>query len=210
MNHPLYTIGHSDCDQAHIIHLLKDYGVETVVDVRSYPYSGRNPQFNREALRYALRKAGMTHLFLGRELGARREESECYVNGQAKYDLIEKTQTFRAGLERLRIGVERFQIALLCAEHDPITCHRMILVSKCLRKDVPEIRHIRRDGTYETNEQAEKRLLSVLGLKTAFANSVVVEQAYHLQGEKIAYVDECDCTKISELSDQQSAEMNLL
>ena len=210
MNHPLYTIGHSDCDQTRLIAALKTYAVDIVVDVRSSPYSRRNPQVNREALQYALRNACIRYLFLGRELGARREEPECYVKGQARYDLIEKTNSFRLGLERLRTGLERFHIALLCAENDPITCHRMILVCKCLRDDNTEIRHIRRDGTYETNQQAETRLLSALGLKTAFANPAVIERAYQLQAERIAYVDESDSNSLIESDQPQSVEINLL
>lgn len=210
MNYRLSTIGHSDCDQTHLIATLKSYSVDVVVDVRSSPYSRRNPQFNREALQYALRNASIRYLFLGRELGARREEPECYLRGQARYDLIEKTYSFRLGLERLRLGLKRFHIALLCAENDPITCHRMVLVCKCLRNDDTEIRHIRRDGTYETNEQAEMRLLNTLGLKTAFANPAVIEQAYQLQGERIAYVNESDSTSPIESDQPRSVEINLL
>src|SRR5436309_1645780 len=122
MSHPLSTIGHSDCEQTLLIRTLTSHGIAVVVDVRSTPYSRRNPQFNREALQYALKNASIRYLFFGRELGARREEPECYVNGQAKYHLIEKTNSFRLGLERLRTGLEQFHIALLCAENDPITC----------------------------------------------------------------------------------------
>src|SRR5260370_40673199 len=166
MNHPLYTIGHSDCDPTRFVGARKSYAVDVVVDVRSSPYSRRNPQFNREAIQYALRNACIRYLFLGRELGARREEPECYVKGQARYDLIEKTNSFRLGLERLRTGLERFHIALLCAENDPITCHRMILLCKCLRSDNTQIRHIRPDGPYEPNKQPEPRPLVSLGCKT--------------------------------------------
>jgi len=210
MSQTLYTIGHSDCDQIGLIAALKTYSVDVVVDVRSSPYSRRNPQFNREALQYALRNVGIRYLFLGRELGARRDEPECYVNGQARYELIEKTGNFRVGLQRVRTGLERFHIALLCAEHDPITCHRMVLVSKCLRKDVAEIRHIRRDSTYETNQQAETRLLGAVGLNTGFANAAVIEQAYQLQAERIAYVDESDCATVFDSDEQSSVETNLL
>ena len=198
MEHPLYTIGHSDCDQMRFIEFLRQFHVQVVADVRSSPFSRRNPQFNQEALRHALRHVSIRYVFLGRELGARRAEPECYVNGQAKYNLIEKTEVFRLGLERLRIGMQRLNVALLCAEQDPITCHRMILICKCLRKDNAEIRHIRRDGTYETNQQTETRLLSALGLNAAFANPAVVDQAYRLQAERIAYVNESDSTNLVE------------
>lgn len=210
MIHPLSTIGHSDCDLKRLLRLLQEYHVDVVADVRSSPYSRRNPQFSREALSYALREARIRYVFLGRELGARRDEPECYVKGRARYDLIAKTVSFQTGVERIRTGLKRFHVALLCAKHDPITCHRMILVCKYLRNDVNEIRHIRRDGTYETNEDAEKRLLTLLGLNTAFANPTIIEQAYALQAERIAYTDEPDSCNVIEPTPPSSIEVNLL
>jgi uncharacterized protein (DUF488 family) len=210
MIHPLSTIGHSDCDQKRFVELLHDHSVDAVADVRSSPYSRRNPQFNRESLVYALREARIRYVFMGNELGARREEPECYIKGKARYDLIAQTVTFENGIRRVRAGLHRFHVALLCAEHDPITCHRMILICKYLRGNVNEIRHIRRDGTFETNEEAEKRLLSVLGLNTAFANTTVVDQAYALQAERIAYTDERNCCSVIEPVSPRSSDLKLL
>jgi len=209
MLYPLSTIGHSDCEQKRFVELLRDHHVDVVADVRSSPYSRRNPQFNREALILALREARIRYVFMGHELGARRQETECYVNGKARYDLIARTVSFQNGVKRIQAGLQRFHVALLCAEHDPITCHRMILVCKYLRHEVNQIRHIRREGAFETNEDAEKRLLTALGLKTAFANYVVLEQAYALQAEKIAYADERNCCSIDH-SSPLSIEPNLL
>ncbi len=206
---PLYTIGHSDANEAQFLRTLQHYEINVLVDVRSSPYSRRNPQFGRESLRYLLRAAQISYLFLGKELGARREEPECYEDGQARYDLIERAQAFQEGLERLRRGYSQFHVALVCAEEDPITCHRMILVCKCLRNEVAEIRHIRRDGTYETNEQAEKRLLAALDLGGTFATSKVVDQAYRLQARKIAYVDDPSASAWRHLGSSQAEEAKL-
>lgn len=205
----LYTIGHSDANQTDLISALKTYAVDVVVDVRSSPYSRRNPQFNREALQHSFRGACIRYLFLGRELGARREEPECYVNGQARYDLIEKSESFRCGLERLRKGLEKFHVALLCAESDPITCHRMVLICKCLRNDETEIRHIRRDATYETNQQAEMRMLNAVGLNTSFATPAILEKAYQLQADRIAYVDQLESLPTIDAEQQRSVELKL-
>ncbi|SRR6266487_549073 len=209
MLYPLSTIGHSDFEQKRIVELLRDHQIDVVADVRSSPYSRRNPQFNREALVYALREARIRYVFMGHELGARRKEAECYVNGKARYDLIAQTVSFQNGVKRIQTGLQRFHVALLCAEHDPITCHRMILICKYLRAEVNEIRHIRRDGAFETNEDAEKRLLTVLGLNTAFANFKVMDQAYALQAQRIAYTDERNCCSIDHPS-PPSIDANLL
>jgi uncharacterized protein (DUF488 family) len=185
----LFTIGHSDHGTSEFISLLKRHGVDTIADVRSQPYSRFNPQFNRETLAVSLKQGDIQYVFLGRELGARRTEREGYRDKQAGYDLISRLPAFRDGLERLRRGIDAHQIALLCAEKDPITCHRAVLVCRHLR-DFADIRHILEDGTVETNEQAESRLLETVGLPPVdlFRNrSELVEEAYELQGKRIAY-----------------------
>src|SRR5260370_41453936 len=108
---PLSTIGHSDCEQKRLIELLRHHQVDVVADVRSSPFSRRNPQFNREALVYALREARIRYVFMGHELGARREEAECYVNGKAKYDLIAQTMSFQSAVKRVQAGLQQFDVA---------------------------------------------------------------------------------------------------
>src|SRR5688500_10615354 len=104
--------------------------IAAVADVRSSPYSARLQQFNKPVLKNALEQVGIAYVFLGNELGARRSEQDCYVEGQARYDLIAKTPAFREGIARVLKGVEKYRMTLLCAEKDPITCHRTILVSR--------------------------------------------------------------------------------
>lgn len=104
MNRPLYTIGHSTHDADAFVKLLRDSGISAIADVRSSPYSKFTPQFNREPLSSVLRNHGIHYVFLGRELGARREERECYVGNQARYDLIAKSPLFREGLDRVASG----------------------------------------------------------------------------------------------------------
>lgn len=188
----LLTIGHSDHDTAEFIALLLKHGVQVVADVRSSPYSRFHAQFNRDTLAAALKHAGIEYVFLGRELGARRTEPECYRNGQARYDLISRLPAFREGLERIRHGVVRQRIVLLCAEKDPITCHRTVLVCRQLRSEPMEILHILGDGSIETTDQAEMRLLEAAGLPPGDlfrSRAQLIEEAYDLQAERIAYTE---------------------
>jgi uncharacterized protein (DUF488 family) len=188
----LFTIGHSDHELAHFVSLLARHGVNAIVDVRSQPYSRFHGQFNRETVAEVLRIAGIEYLFLGRELGARRIERESYRKGQARYDLIRGLPAFAVGLNRLRQEACSRRICLLCAEKDPITCHRTILVCRYLRGDAIDIRHILDDGSTETTEQAETRLLDSVGLPTAnlFQDRFqLVEEAYDIQAERIAYTE---------------------
>jgi uncharacterized protein (DUF488 family) len=188
----LFTIGHSDHETPEFLSLVARHGVDAIADVRSQPYSRFHSQFNRETLAGSLKNAGIQYVFLGRELGARRTEADSYVEKTARYDLISRLPAFREGLDRLRRGLASHRIALLCAEKDPITCHRTILICRHLRGHAIDIRHILDDGGIETNEQAESRLLEAVGLPPThlfLSRADLIEQAYDLQGERIAYTE---------------------
>lgn len=184
------TIGHSDHSTYRFIDLLESHGVTAIADVRSMPYSRFNPQYNREDIKADLKEAGIGYVFLGKELGARRDEPECYVNGKARYDLIAKTKAFREGLARIKGGTANYRIALMCAERDPITCHRTILVARHLKTLGLTISHILEDGSLESTESIERRLLSSIkmnGGDLLDTEKRAIEQAYDIQGDRIAY-----------------------
>ena len=186
----VFTIGHSNLEFAKFVTLLKQHGIRAVADVRSSPYSQYNPQFNREPLERALHAQGISYVFLGEELGARRSERECYVNGRAEYSLIAQTPAFVRGLDRITQGAAKLRLAMMCAEKDPLDCHRCILVSPHLRKRGLDILHIHSNGVLESQEQAERRLAQLFDLpeRDLFrSTSQIVTEAYRLQGEKIAY-----------------------
>jgi uncharacterized protein (DUF488 family) len=185
----LYTIGHGSLDLDAFINLLVENGVTAVADVRSSPYSRYSPQFNREPLKAALPARRIQYVFLGEELGARRDEQECYIGDVASYDLIAKTGAFNRGLERLRTGLVSRPISLLCAEKDPLTCHRMILICRHFKREA-EIVHILAPGECESQAQAESRLLKLIGLpeRDLFRSKVeLLDEAYERQGAEIAY-----------------------
>lgn len=190
LHQPVFTIGHSNLKFAKFVALLKQHGIQALADVRSSPYSQYNPQFNREPLQRALRKQGMSYVFLGEELGARRSEPECYVNGRADYSLIAQTPAFIRGLDRIMQGAAKMRVAMMCAEKDPLDCHRCILVSPRLRERGLDVLHILSDGSLESQEQAERRLTQLFDLpeRDLFRSTgEVVAEACRLQGEKIAY-----------------------
>lgn len=189
----LFTIGHSTHSWEKFLELLRQHHIEAVADVRSSPYSRRNPQFNRETLQVTLRQQGISYVFLGEELGARRSEPECYVNGRADYALIARTPAFLRGLDRLVQDAAKMRLAILCAEKDPLDCHRCILVSPRLKERGIHVQHIHGDGTLECQEEAERRLAQRFNRaeRELFgAPDELVAEAYRLQGEKIAYEED--------------------
>ena len=135
----LFTIGHSNHTEEHFTGLLADNTISAIADVRSQPYSQYTPHFNREVLENTLRELDIQYVFLGRELGARRHEESCYVDGKADYTRIAQLPLFRTGLERLFQGIERYRVAVMCSESDPITCHRTILICREIKKLHPDL-----------------------------------------------------------------------
>lgn len=190
----IFTIGHSNHTIEHFVSLLATYGVSALADVRSSPYSEYSPQFNKEILEQRLANLHIEYVFLGRELGARRSEQSCYVDGQAKYDMIRNLPAFRQGLTCVLEGIEKYNVALLCAEADPLMCHRTILICRELKAVRPDLRinHILADGSLESHEEAEQRLIRLHKLQPELfgeltSASGLLGRAYELQAERIAY-----------------------
>jgi len=190
MAETVYTIGHSTHSIVRFIELLKSQSITAVCDVRSQPYSRVNSQFNRESLQQALRMVEIKYVFLGRELGARTEDRTCYRNGQVQYDLLAQTGPFRNGIERVKEGSRSYCVALMCAEREPLDCHRTILVSRKLFEEGLPIKHILGDGRVEEHKHAIDRLIAKLRIneRDMFRSiDAVITEAYSRQGNEIAY-----------------------
>lgn len=186
----LFTIGHSVHTVETFIDLLKQHRINVLCDIRSSPYSRYSPQFNRESLKEDVLKSGISYIYLGAELGPRSSDPTCYENGKVQYKRLAEKEIFQQGLNRLRKGMETYRIALMCAEKDPLTCHRMLLVCRNLRGNHILIRHILEDGSLEDNLDTEKRLMKLLKIDPADLFSSEEEQilrAYDLQADKVAY-----------------------
>lgn len=192
MSRTIYTIGHSTHSSEEFISLLVRHQIEAIGDVRSSPYSRFNPQFNREAIKAALSAAGIGYVFLGEELGARAKDRTCYVNGAARYDLLADTPLFQLGLERIIQEADVRRLAVMCAEKDPLACHRAILVSRHLIARGIIVQHILEDGRLESHDEALRRLLIELDLPDHdlfHSRDEIIDEAYRRRGDKIAYTE---------------------
>jgi len=192
----IYTIGHSNHSIEHFVDLLKKHDITAIGDVRSHPYSKYNPQFSYEALKPELKKHNIAYVFLGKELGARSDDPSCYnQEGKVQYARMAQTENFKKGIERLNQGLESYRIAMMCAEKDPLMCHRTILIARQLRAENMLIQHILEDGNLETQTEAEQRLMDLLkqSKQDLFATpEQLIEQAYDMQSDKIAYIEAND------------------
>ncbi|MGE0714524.1 MAG: DUF488 family protein [Alphaproteobacteria bacterium] len=185
----VHTIGHSNHPIDGFVALLRRHGVDAVADVRSTPYSRFAPQFRREPLRDALQAAAIAYVFLGVELGARTTDPACLTDGAVDYDLLAAKPEFQTGLDRVERGAGGRHVCLLCMERDPLTCHRCILVGRHLAARGLALRHIHFDGSVETGEAAEARLLRETG--TAQADALAagdpLVRAYRMRGRELAW-----------------------
>jgi hypothetical protein len=162
---PLYSVGHSNHDWPSFLALLQQAGITAVADVRSSPYSRRLPHFTREFLEPGLRDVGIAYAYLGDQLGGRPEDPDLYgPDGRVDYEKVQKTFAFRHGLERLLQGLDRFTMAMLCAEEDPLDCHRGLMITPALRDHGVAPLHLHKDHSVETTPEMEARLLAETGV----------------------------------------------
>jgi uncharacterized protein (DUF488 family) len=167
----LFSIGHSNHGIEHFVTLLAGAGVKLLADVRSYPKSRYAPQFNREALEQSLPRNGIGYLWLGRELG-----------GMAREKI--PPEAFERGLGRLIKESEQQPAAMMCAERDPLDCHRWLWLSRELSARGIEVRHILADGKIERQHDTEERLLAAEGLagEDFFPREQRLADAYRARG----------------------------
>jgi uncharacterized protein (DUF488 family) len=189
----LFTIGHSTHPIEQFIALLKKHAIAEVVDVRSMPYSRFQPQFSKEPLAMALKGAGIDYLFLGKELGARSDDKSTYEKGRVQYRRLAKTELFQGGIAQVLQEGRTQRIALMCAEREPLECHRTLLVTRELIAAGGRVSHILGDGQLETHAESMRRLQQKLHLpeQELFRSpDELLDEAYAKQEERIAYVDE--------------------
>ena len=171
----LFTIGHSNLEIADFLAVLGAHGVRTLCDVRSRPASFRFPQFNREMLGNGLATAGIRYEFLGETLGGRPADPRVYrEDGIVDYALRRRSPDFAEGIDRA-VALSRTGVtALMCAEEDPLQCHRFLMICPALLERGVSPVHIRRGGTLESQSEAEDRLLALHGFDDVTSTSLFV------------------------------------
>jgi uncharacterized protein (DUF488 family) len=187
----VYTLGHSNHPIEKFLHLLEEHAITAVADVRSQPFSRRYPHFNKQRLCATLAEHGIAYVFAGAELGARSSDESCYEAGRVQYRRLAATPLFNQGIDRVLAGAKKFRVALMCAEKEPLDCHRTLLVSRALEKRGVAIAHILADGRIEHQPQTMARLINKVGLggHDLFTDAAALaEEACRLREAKIAYV----------------------
>jgi uncharacterized protein (DUF488 family) len=160
----LFTIGHSNHAIERFLELARGAGISAIADVRSTPASRRYPWFNQARLAPRLAAEGIAYVPLGEALGGRPRDPRLYRDdGVADYAAMARTEEFQAGLDRVAEGARRYRVCLMCAEREPLDCHRCLLVARALDERGFAIGHVLADATIEPHARTEERLLALAG-----------------------------------------------
>lgn len=139
----IFTIGHSTRETSEFIALLKEHGINVIIDVRSVPKSWFVPQYNKENIEKTLSKNGVIYVFLGDKLGARDWINVLDEDSIDTLKEIEKSKPFKEGIEKiLELEKKHKKVCIMCSEKNPVDCHRGLIISKILYRKNAKILHI--------------------------------------------------------------------
>lgn len=189
----IYTIGYATKPIDLFIKQLQQYAISAVCDVRSVPFSKRFFDYHQDAIRQHLNNAQIRYVYLGEELGPRSRNPDHYdACNQVQFEKLMQSDNFLNGLKRLKNGIEQgFTLALMCAEKDPATCHRSLLIGYAVaRLWDDELMHINHQGELEAQTQLEQRLKHMHGFDSdLFASEAdLLLQAYRKQLKATSYI----------------------
>ncbi len=186
----LFSIGHSNIPADRFVDMLHDAKVNAVADVRSIPSSRRFPWFSKVNLAARLAHEDITYVAMGDLLGGRPHEETLYRDGVADYETMATQQRYQAGLDQITDKAARARVCLMCAEREPLDCHRCLLVARSLAGRGLAIGHILHDGTIEPHAATETRLLAWHGRDCdlfASGQQELIAAAYRYRARAVAF-----------------------
>jgi uncharacterized protein (DUF488 family) len=128
-------------------------------------------------------------MMMGDTLGGRPGDPALYSDNVADYDAMAATAEFQSGIDRVIAESKRHHVCLMCAEREPLDCHRCLLVSRALARRGYTVGHILGDGTVEPHAATEERLLA--GLRSSVGDlfddqASPLAEAYRRRAARIA------------------------
>ena len=153
----IYTLGHSTLSIQDFLAIIEEYEIEVIVDVRSQPYSKKNPQFNQKYFEKWLNKAGYDYLHL-EDLGGRRSYSEEVsselTDGWDKqifknYASYTFSDNYKKAIDKLISLSKEKTIAIMCANLLPWNCHRLLIANTLTFKNLNVVHIVKKDKLIE-------------------------------------------------------------
>ena len=201
----IYTIGHSTHQVDYFLELLREYGVNCVIDVRSVAASSYNPQYNKEPFKNFLKNNKITYLHFAEEFGARQTDPDLLdEKGKVDFEKVRNAWSFQNGLKMVWQGIKKGDVmAIMCSESEPLDCHRFSMVSVGLEEDGFEVKHILKDKSVKTNMELENELMNKFEKKLPksdlFNPNITTEMqlkvAYRLKNQEIGFAPSSNIKK---------------
>ena len=159
MGATIYTIGHGEQDLDDLFAALRKSSIQLLVDVRTYPASRRNPQFNRSSLTGMALRCGMRYRWEEALGGKPRDRSLWTESGVPDYRQIGESAPFQLALDQLIDEAQTQTVAVLCSETRPEECHRSLLIQPWLVERGINVQHLLPGGRVLGEVAAMKRML---------------------------------------------------
>ena len=158
----LFTIGYTAFQTEDFIDTLKQNKIKALVDVRSTPYSEHYPDYNKENLERLLAKSKIQYRNFVAEFGARQIERRYFSpEGYLDFERFVESPNFRNGYKMVIDALAKgHNIVLMCAEKDPATCHRSIMITRAFHERGIEVTHLLANGECEGQADIEQQLLN--------------------------------------------------
>lgn len=195
----IYTIGYTGFTREEMLKELFKRNINALIDVRSSPFSERYPDYNRVELAEFLKSNGVIYRNYSAEFGARQDDPEYYTSdGYLDFNKFATSKRFNDGINKIISSAQQhYKFVLMCAEKDPITCHRTILVAKAFYERGCHIIHILPNGKEKSQKDIEQELLdkyfprrdqiSFDDMNCVTSEEEYIAKAYTEQAKKIAY-----------------------
>lgn len=186
----LYTIGYRAFDIAAFLSALKEHHVDILIDVRSKPFCRHHPCYNKPALEESMKAAGIDYQNYIREFGGRQEDIRFYDdNGMMDYEVFAASEQFMSGVVKVRHDMSCGKtIAFMCAEEDPLECHRALLVARAFDELGCTVIHLLPEHQTKTQRELEEELLNRIpeSMRSSVSGDTDKRRlAYRLQNQAI-------------------------
>lgn len=198
MKETIYTIGYTGFSLDEFVQELKSKGINVVIDVRSSPYSERYADYNRDNLESVLVANKIYYRNYIKEFGARQDDRSFYSKeGHLDFEVFAKSEQFLSGVEKIKNSVAKgFNVVFLCAEKEPVQCHRTILVARAFHELGYNVVHLKPNNVAINHSEIETQLLNMYFPRRyqidMFSTNVKTDEeylidAYRMQNKKIGY-----------------------
>lgn len=194
----IYTIGYTSFDVDKFVDVLKKYHITCLIDVRSIPKSSYYKDFDDLNISHILANNGIVYRNYKIEFGARQDNKSFYnIKGYLDFDIFAQSKQFNDGIEKIKKAQEMgYVVCLMCAEKDPINCHRTILIARNLDKKGFEVKHILASEGVCIQKDIDDRLvekyfpnrsqISIFS-ENNLTYDEMLEKAYKIRNEEIGF-----------------------